>query len=545
MAKNKKQSFIKNLGETLKPYGPPALLFFLMILLLTQFSTLSHYFYQTSDHQSIVSSVNDDAGAAVYVAKKTRWYKDNGWRPYGPVYYRLVHSIAGLLPITMDLKDSQLHPEENIEKVYHYTLMLVSLLALYGMVFIFSLWLFKSWILRLFFVLLTMSSFFMVPTWARYLFTAHPDILFCFFVAGSTFLTHQMIMTKEKKYFILSALLWGVTASTKLTIMLFAPAFFFLWFPPFNKERGIQFLKYIGIMFIGYFTIGFPQNFTLWKSINFLLFQNQFSAAPTLSSFLGWFGLLYKQIWPPFLTILIFYLLFRENNANQKSKKSKEPLYKKYGKTTLFVFLPFAFLLTRRILSAHEHYTLPFVALFLTLLVILLPLIPRPSFLDFLGNLKVQSFMGVAVFIFFVSCVKIVPDNMYHIAKNENLICRQEMRHVYNTLTNYIKSGEHIAVSSYVPFNKYHNPELVSYSWALTYNNLIPQKTKAIATKGNLYRRFTKEQPSHYDKIDSANWQKSHEFYNIFHTNKGVDKFGQKWKKVYHDKCEMMIWERV
>lgn len=505
-------------------FGNSFMLGISLLLLLGQFASLSGMLAKNADHRSIISSIDDDAGTAIAKAVKTRWYNDNTWRPYGPVYYRLVHTIARVVPF--DLNIEGLSEIEVIERAHHFAMMLVSLLSLFFVTFFFCYLLTNNLPLNIISSLYLNELFLSHEVWVRFILRAHPDLIFCFLSVMATYLTYLMLAFPQRRsFFVSAALLWGIVASTKLTIVLFVPAFIFYFVPAFDRENLKKMLRFAGLMILGYLLIGFPQNFTVHKSINFLRYQSQYSIAVTWDIFCEWLSLYSSQIYLPLVFIIFFPLSLKKKVTGS------------LGRRFLIVsHLPFFFLLSRGVSSPHEYYTLPFVMISLLIII----LIKRHYFFRF--SLKAPwTFVAL---LFLIETLK--PHSAFNGELRKQLHCRNEVRAMDRQIRALLQSDHKILMTPYIPFTR-SLEENILIDWDHTFEKIAGKDFDFLVLNSSFYSRYISGlQPNQYTLVDTKDWESTRKFYLTFaEKGEAIDPFGNRWSLVSRDQCNMELWKKI
>ncbi|MCB0329114.1 MAG: hypothetical protein KDD70_05610 [Bdellovibrionales bacterium] len=219
---------MRSLWEEIFRYRVNVITLVLSVALLCQFANILTYIAANVDSQSIIAATDDDASSGIAKVVKTRWWSDNGWAHYGRFYFRTAHSLQYFWGMTAAPSGAQAH--EVWERTAHFSIMLISLLSVYGYCYLLSTVLTSSRPHRLastvLFVALGLSN----STWIEFVLRAHPDHLFAL-VCGLAFYVSARWLTSinDERLFVGSALLWGIAAATKLSIVLMIPAFLLLF----------------------------------------------------------------------------------------------------------------------------------------------------------------------------------------------------------------------------------------------------------------------------------------------------------------------------
>lgn len=490
-----------------------------------QFANYVSYASLNVDHQSIIAARDDDASWGIAKTVKTRWWKDNGWAHYGPSYFRIAHSVQYFLGHTADFGDEQ--PHEQWERVAHISILLVSLLSLYASMFLIASLLTSSWLHRTALTMCLVALMFANETWSLMYLRAHPDYVFTLYCALAFAVTAAWLKDRENRLlFAGSAVLWGIAAAAKLTLVLLGPAFLLLFFPPLTKARGRELCKFLGLMFLGYMVIGFPQSIVLDRPIRFLLTQDGLSQPSDFATLLGWFSVLGAQLWRPALALLAVFYFFPES-ALHLSLSRGEIL-----RLLALIVFPLAMMFRHKILVPADHYFMPFVTMALVLLVLILP----------------KRRLGHRLWTAFIPLVLMwVTVGTTPAALQTNLTsllqCRREDRALYRKIFELGKDGKKIWFDPYVPYDS-SRPDTQNVSWVKSWKEADEKNYSIFAFNTSFTKRFTEgDQPDFYTQKDIPEWAIDREFYKTFvGKNEVTSPSGRIFKKIFSDSCHHEIW---
>lgn len=513
---------------------------FIALLLIIQFSHLVSIISIQSDNYGITYSRDVDAGQIIPVVKRTRLYNDNEYHTYGPLYFRFAHSIYKSAPPS-DRAGSE---EEKSEEKIHYSLLLISLLSLYGISYLLSSLIIKERRFKLLGTLFITSSFLMNKTWVGYsVIHAHPDLLlslfsglFCYFIFNS------LLYPDKEMYYYWAGIMGGFALSTKMSFLLFLPGLFFLKMPPFNNRNLKKIIYLYFLIALSYFFAGFPQNFKIWGAIDNLQYQSSLTTPPTWQSILTECNYLFSQTW---FTVIILFIMFLA--IGKESVHSRQDMNKHINnRICAIVCLPFLIIITKRYLAVSQHYILPFsVAILVGISIWMLSL--RWVWVEQLKAIANKEWVKMVLSVFLIFLVQssygFVPNKVDSYSKR-HLSCREESRMVYNKIKEFKDQDKLILIDPYVPHTD--ESEMYQHSWRHTINNLKERKPDVLVLRALYYQRFLIEDVDEYTQVGHmADLQKVQEFYALFAGKKEVvDPFEQKWVKTYEDKCGFEIWEK-
>ncbi|MBC75155.1 MAG: hypothetical protein CME64_04000 [Halobacteriovoraceae bacterium] len=525
------KSFLKvklqDIFQVIRPHSLKLLITLGFMAILSQFTTVNHYLEQFSAPREIINTVSNDSSRAVGTIMNTRWYKSNGFYPYGNVYFRVAHTIHAFSNKTFPEVD--MDKIEKVEQSHYYALVLASTLALYALAFLLASFIVKGLIFRLAMTYTFASTFLHSETWTEYLLLAHPDHTLALVTALAALLSFKLIQyPKSSLYFTASAMAWGVATATKMSTLLFYPAILFLVMFPYEKKNWKRFFNYVVIMFLAYQIIGFPQNLSMHRHIAFMLKQSYHSVSPDWGSFTEWLALTLDQIKYPGLFVIIFSILFKKRDQQLK-----------IWKVAVFFLIPFCVLLSRKITSVHHYYPMPFVAM---LLVGFIPLIGQMDLQRFFS--KKVKFAGLAI-IFVVSMTKLNSGMQESLASSYlmHTKCRKQSLKAKSILRNYQKEGFRVLVDPYFPIGT----REVDYDRTWGYKLKDLKKNSQISVLGlreTFYERFLSPAPMSQQPDIRVNWDEFGLFYKTFHNQKQVEAVSATWNRVYTDKCGHHIFKK-
>lgn len=504
-------------------------------LFVVQFTQLNYYVAQAAGTRPEVWAVDNDAGNAIDVVERTRWYKSNSFHAYGPTYFRLAHTYQAFA--TPETGTLTITPEEAISQTAHLGLLTVSLLALMGLGYFLASLITPDRPTAMIASTLFTHALLFSETWRDFLLRAHPDILLSFFVAIATWATFRAWeYPEEKRWYYVSAWAWGLALTTKLSVILFLPfvGIWYLW-PLSRASVKAAFFYALQVVF-AFFVLGFPQNFSLERIFKFLKFQSQFSGPPNLDSIVDWFTLWSEQILAPFLLALVliaFGINFRHFFTRTR------PTF--IGRALVLGFGPFVLMLAQNINAPHAHYPMPLIAAQITLLLLLatrLVVHPTEAF-----NRRNRKIVFTAAAVVLTVLCGVFPNEL-RATLMEKLTCRSEARAVYKKIHNYQVDGKKIFIDPYVPSME--GMENVHLSWKVTKDLVASEKFDVLVLKGGHYAIYFAE-PVNTSYISTYNphWELTRSFYELFREQESThDPQIGSWKRVDKDSCTWEIWER-
>lgn len=496
-----------------------------ILLLAGQLCKGISYLVQNSDHFAIISASDDDAGWAIRKTMRTRWWNDNGWAHYGPVYFRLNHTLQyWLAPAGLESPTEQ---QEKSESAAHFSIMLLSLFSVYLLSLLLVSLLLKDWTLRIISTGLLAAAFLRNPVYSELVLRAHPDHLFALLCTIAGLFTLKFLSDIDaKNNFFRAGIFWGLATATKLSTALMAPGFFALFFPPFRQRSVRKFLLFVGVMFVTYLAIGFPQSFVFDRPIRFLLQQNRFSVAPDFESVESWLNLFWTQLWLPTFVIVGLGLSMRETQL-----KITHSAAVRMG---VFVFISFCLMISRKILSPYAYYTFPLNGLFLLVLV---SLIPR------LVSVRIKTGWAAMALIAVWWWAGQGMGQSFQGNLEKLTSCRGAAQSAYAKVNELIGEGEKVWSDPYFPIPTRELGKSVEMDWAKSWETMGSGDFGALALNRTFFQRYLPMDPSDYVKKDVKEWKEAGEFYRSFDgLDHAVSPSGRVLNRIFSDSCGFEIW---
>lgn len=530
--------FFHNLWDYFRPRWGRINQVILFVALIVQFQSLMPLLSHFMDHRAIIEAHDNDAGKMVEVAENSRWYNDNYFRYYGPLYFRIVNTFDFISPTNSGRYD--LSTRESKEESLHFYLLFTSVLGVYLIALCCSFLVSNRWDYRMLFLLFFVPILLYHPIWLQFLFTAHPDFLLMGLCALSTLLTIRMLQSHlASEHVKWAAYSWGLALSTKLSSLFFMPGIGILLFLYTKNKSALwqkckEFLKYACI---SYFVIGFPQNLDIGGSLKKLFKLSEFSAGFTLDSFINWWGYFGSQSVYPLLFILGFYLFF--GNTKRKTEDFRINFL-----SFLFLNLGLFIITTRTLELVHYYYVMPFVAAFLISTFLLLEYLPNNFFEKILTSETAQR-LTITAIILIAAYLQLFSFQEAKAMQRKMLTCRPTYQSTYNLIQEQLAAGAKIIATPYTPVPIDENSN-VDIDWELNFDTVQKNMPQLLVFNNGYYARYTESaDPSNYVKINNPDWQKTREFYLSFEKKNDVNLnvIGH-WKKISEDRCSLEIWQK-
>ena len=516
-----------------------SLIFIFSVILLFQLNYLIVGIYKNSDSVGVVSSQDLDAGRSIKTSLESSWYNFHDTFGYGVLYFRIANSIQGFIPNKYPASDD---PNEKNEQRIHFSLCLISLLSLAGISTAVTSLIIKKLPFRLLSIIIINGTFFSNSMWVNYIFRVHPDILLSFLTCLLVVVSKRISGSKvEIPGFYALAFLSAAALSTKQSFLYFLPGLIFIRIPPFNKDRILQILHLFFLITIMYWIIGFPQNFRIDQNLSFLLNQSRYSLFPTFASVTEWITLLLDQSFLPIVVITVLSTVLGEEAKSENTDEKKS-----LGRTWILVSIPILFLLSRKIISAHAHYTLPNASMILAAYALSI----RSTRLSWILKLKkrfernsIRNVFALLLLFVFHLTIGITPPNVDTVLGNV-MGDRLDARQTYSIEKEHADSGKKILVEGYTPFD--HSHPNIRYYGLLSISLARFQEFNpdvVVLNAGQLPRIMEGEKPSDYMIQDRENYRNLRDFYSIFYKKTyATDSLGQEWRITYTDANQVQIW---
>jgi hypothetical protein len=506
--------------------------FLIVLFSLTHVMVLVTMVGENSDNASILSVTSDDSAQAVKVAVRTKWFNDNRWRSYGPLYYRIAHSVSWMVPY---FKTQDATPLERAQTRNHFSLMIVSLISLaltcYVIAGFFALGLAE----RIGVASVFLSLFLADKTFSSLILLAHPDHLLTLLTALLFVSAYGFVKCHTRLRLVFIGITFGLMLSTKLTAILFIPGLCWIFFDKQDAKGSLNAFKvFLFSTTAAYFIIGFPQNFLINKAFSFLKYQSQFSTLSDGTSLVEWARLFKEQMWKPFVFSLVLHLFYQKNSSPELETR---PLNRPYSiKLVLLAVFPLIALVSRKIYTRHDYYTFPFAILFL---LTFNALIKDRFSLGFISR-----FYGMRMLLILLAVPFFSAWSNAHFALNlrEHTRDRSYYREIQAWIAQKAQGGKTVLLTPYVPFPQ--ETKGIVTRWAYTFDAVKEIEYSAMALNKKMYIRYLKgDEPNEIVKADYRDWRPIREFFSYFVEGNNVrTPDGKNWR-IVSDKFDIQLWE--
>ena len=521
------------------------------LIAISAFSLLSHFawvlgaIHESVGTQAVVGAIDNDAGIAIQTAKKTQLYNNNDFTAYGPTYYRAVRILHSFAPL--GFFSSEAPSDESTEKSHHFYLMLVSALSLYGLAFVIATVLFDRWFLKLFATAAIAGSLMYDLIWTEMILRAHPDHILAFGCGLAALLTYfSFLDSRSDSKLKLAASAWGLVASIKATVVMFAPMFLALFADLDFKNRSgqlrLQIIRRISLILssaaLTYFLIGFPQSLDIGRTLAFLIEQSRNVTRADMESLQSWMQLFFEQMQYPVNMVCLLALLL----------PVRRDLVTSWSKTFLFFgicLLPTVLLMNKKVLSGYAWYPFPFIAVILIALGIFLT-----RWKVWVSDLRFFKFQqskvyAVAIFVALPMLISPFPSSL-RAATQRQRECRAEATIVEDKLNQLAQSGHSVLADPYIPYARRFHDKQVWMAWEMRPSLIDEKNITVIALKSGYYRLYLPDSeggaPSAIFHIED--WDSTRNFYRMFYKkNETQDHKGRTWIKFYEDACTFELWK--
>ncbi len=472
--------------------------------------------YQTATHKGYVFATDNDGGRAIETSIATRWYNSNHFAPYGNLYYRFSHTLAGIVPLEI----GDLTPQEAESKNHHFALKIVSLFS------VFALGLFIGWTLfGTTYVMPLFGSFFMlvtlkIPMWSEWVFRPHPEHLLNYFTAIAVFMFARFLSKKENgRLFILSAFAWGLAMAVKRSTSMFIPGILLVMLFPWSK-RNLHFAaKYVGYMLFAYLLVGFPQNFGFYKHIKFLLYESSLHSMGDLESMSKNLFVTASQLCY-LLPLILVGCLFSQNRQRFFS-----------WKFFLVIALSFIPILMRKMSFVGDHHTIPLaIGTMMLVLVLVLQYLPW----------RINSNLAAAVcLIIGIRLVGISPE--YAVMKKTQTACYESFDQITQIVSAKISDTNKLVKEPFFPSNDLIDRNTTAF-WGIDWSK-INKNVAFIGTTTFNSMKYLNDPPKDFYGKMIENWEEKKQFYNAIMGKTSVTSpSGIEYKKIYVGNCGHELW---
>lgn len=478
--------------------------------------------YRNADGVAVINVYDVDAAKAIETTMQSTWSQDNNWRPYGPLYYRIVHSLA---------QGAQTFSSADTETVHHVILMLVSFLSFLGVVI--SVWMAfkKQWsIFGIASFAALVLAFAPSDAWIRYIYTPHPDLLAALLLSIAYYLLAGFLIDeKSRKNLWGASLLIGLAMGTKLSASLALGGLLVAVIFDVSRKRHLALLLVPALVAIFYFVPGIPQSLEVKETREFLQYASRkITRSADLISILTWMKYLLSQIALPMLVIFVVL----------------RPKFSKINRENIFSWLffastvmPYVVLFSKKVLTPHDYYLIPFVPL--TLIGVSLVLKSRTVLeKEYLRRRNMLMFVVLALAFFLA-------------VRNELQIlsglteCRNGVHHTYVETQKYLQAGKRVYFTGYTPAPRATVDSTPLGRWDTSFPEFAKSNSDYLIINWNYSLGYLKPEPTAYDIANAEDWYASQEFFKIFRLQQTAKtKDDQIWNKVWDSNCGLEIWEK-
>ncbi len=532
-----------------------------IIYLVVQLAIVVSFLWPTLGTRPQIYAIDNDAGAAIETAVRTRIYNNNGFTAYGPNYYRAAKLLTWFMPtetfIRAEDRSAGLDRDEQYqlanERKHHFALLLVSFFALAAISYLIVSLLSPVAELRVFGTILLLGSFLKIPVFSEMIFRAHPDHLFALFVVIASLLSLRSLIQPESKWrFRWAAMAWGIAASSKMAVLFFAPLAVG-WLLLGLSRNGILKSAYIKIRdFVSYalgayLLIGFPQNFNFYDVLSFLAQQKSRNVHPgDWNSFVGWLELFWSQFQGPLYMVvglaLILSILSPWRESPIHGMKSRS--FRFWSLVYFIGWLPLVWLVSRKVTSAFYWYVLPFVMSQLAILAFFLGCFLREKIYLASISQRVKAWVSLPLFLTLFWVFPPLPQNL-EAQQVHQLNCRNEINSFQGQVIALVKRGSAVVADPYSPYPMLYHDKQVNMTWDMNWNYVFEKGAQVLALKKDYYSIYIpKDMGGAGEEVHHlSNPQLTAEFFKAFwQKDVAVDPKGRAWKKTYSDSCSYEIW---
>ena len=529
-----------------------------LLALLAQMSVQIGFLARNMDTRAVIAAIDNDGGVAVGTASQTKLYDDNGWRPYGPLYYRAVRILhhLGAQPIstsapTSDSKgiDRDIQLLQARERSHHFLLTLVSYLSLVSLCILLASLVTKTLFARIFTTSLLLTAFTANGTWTEMILRPHPDHLFAALAGLATWRTWVWLQSESLADRRWMAASWGLATATKMSVITFIPGLLLLFI---RRERTWTFrwrelFATLGVASLTYLAVGFPQSFNFLGVIEFLLEQKRNVLPGTWDSFVGWMELFRQQLAWPSLTLVLATLVL--GGATGPSKLTWSWIA--WLRLGLAILCGWIYLVSQNVVSPNTWYPFPFVAAFLVIGSLGLKAALHARLNDQqrarIHRGLTNAWVQIVAFILIPYAVVGTPQ-----AWTEQFAllqrCRPEARQVERLVNaealRLTGRSDAILVDPYIPYSHLFHDREIRMAWDMTPERWT-ERVRLIALKSEYYQMYLPREeggsPGFVNHLKDP--EATRNFYRLFwKKSETTSPSGEKWKRVYRDECTFELW---
>jgi hypothetical protein len=489
-----------------------------------------------SEPRAITSITDDDSNFAIEKGIQADFVGDNFSRAYGPLYYRLstIMRYFNVNAYSEHYTDSSMHEERSV--FFH--LLLINLLAIYGMSFFIMYVLSKDWFWRLLGTTILTSSILANPVRSNLLFVAKPEHLIALLCCLSIFFSVKWLSEDNRNNFLLCIVLWAMSFSTKFITLHFFIGFLLVVFLQRRKSAIESYKLIFKFLFLFYFIIGFWQNFDVIGTVSYILKHNKNSSLIDME-FLknNWLPLILSDFKWQLFAILIIAILFPLRDAFFNIKSI---VY--FGTITATGFF---FLLSQQTKNPHSWYTFPFVSAAVVFLAMIFLYIENRFFSKRIKSVKKSIYFPIFALSVIPWIVPTMPETVFSSYKAA-VVCRDEGRLLLKKIDDLLmNSSEKMIVDPVIPFPRKYNDNKVFMTYEMKLESLSQSNLRYVAIRSSYYTQYLNK--NLYDKSSTINHvtdqNSTQAFYTLFYgKTDAIDSFGKSWTKIYQDGCTNEIW---
>ena len=509
-----------------------ALTFLLCALVLTLWSSYVGRIWQHSRPLVFLGSVDNDSAAAVEVGLRTRFYNDNGWRTYGPIYYKAQTVLRWFVSWDSDLNSSD--AEQAQERRVHFFLMLINLAAAFGLAVFLARLFTTSLNWQLAFVLAWIPALFHNPVRAQMLLLAKPDFLFASLMAVAFFYFLKFLSQPHPATLRASALWLGFTSAVKLASVYFFPSYVLGLLDVIFRQKKLSWKKgfgfFAGFSAIGYFGFGFVETWDIHGTLEYLTTQSRNTSWGDLESWKTWSRLFFADFFRPSVVLLAF-AMFSERFA-EKARMSKRTLLLGWGLALVALFQLFS----KKMVPPFDWYPMPFINVLFLMLALSLRHLPR---------WLIPQWGALALVIAAGFWNPSLPAQQLDSLTQGSLSCQEGIQKTYDALRTLAQQKK-IVADALVPYPRSAHDKSVWMMWDMTWPNVLAKNPTALVLKKDYAAAYLPVGEGGTGQVinHTRDLKENVAFYLPFFRSEQVrDPTGGVWKKTWAFQCHFEIWE--
>jgi hypothetical protein len=498
---------------------------------------------------SAVNAESTDASSSVRTIENTSWTTNNHYFPYGPLYYRLAHTLLLLDPVFQVAPATDL---ESRDKSMHLALMEVSLFATVGIAYLLAalsapIW-FHGWVTSLLLFLMIGTS----NIWMAFTIDNHPDILLTLFVALGTCVlvwgADELSVRRRTVFLAVAGGLFGFALSAKPSAIVFIGAAFLgvftnsLWLMR-SRQAIWDAAAFVFAVVLSYILIGLPQSLDYETLYEFLSMLTKKSTGSF--EWKSWVDLWFNVSIFPLIALAAAFIAFYRGTESQLQFPTWRAFFS-------YSVIPLVGLVSLFILDNQPnrtHYILPVFAS--GLICLMVPIRIGGKVLSGRFN-TLQWRLLVGALCLAVSCCVVVCKGTY-VENSAQLVYSRfgfikEAEVVHNQIAPLLSQKKKIIFDFYVPYD---DRKYSSFIPTRHFNKQLigdADSAEYFVSSKWYYERFLRDEPKGWEKVflTTDDFRASRELYMSLNAPHDffLDGKSRRWNLRFRSPLGWEIWQR-